>query len=93
MLSAGAMAQRATDVLDRGLVAMRTQGGVFCSWRMTGDEYFDVKYNIYRDGTKLNETPLNVSNFFDADGDRDSRYSVEAVGTLTGGGDVDEQLS
>ena len=79
MLSAGAMAQRATDVLDRGLVAMRTQGGVFCSWRMTGDEYFDVKYNIYRDGTKLNETPLNVSNFFDADGGRDSRYSVEAV--------------
>ena len=74
MLSAGAMAQRATDVLDRGLVAMRTQGGVFCSWRMTGDEYFDVKYNIYRDGTKLNETPLNVSNFFDADGHTHRRW-------------------
>ena len=33
MLSVGAMAQRATDVLDRGLVAVKTDGGIFCCVR------------------------------------------------------------
>ena len=79
MLAAGASAQRATDALDRGLVAMKTSGGVFCSWRILGEEYYDVKYNIYRDGTKLNSEPLDVSNFLDAAGTTSSRYSVEAV--------------
>ena len=66
MLSGTASAQRATDVLDRGLVAVQvkadsrklnTEGGIFCSWRMPAEEYYDVKYNIYRDGTKLNSEP------------------------------------
>ena len=42
MLSGTASAQRATDVLDRGLVAVQVkadsklnkEGGIFCSWRM-----------------------------------------------------------
>ena len=79
MLSVGAMAQRATDVLDRGLVAVKTDGGIFCSWRIMGEEYYDVKYNIYRDGIKLNSEPLDVSNYLDADGSTGSKYSVEAV--------------
>ena len=37
-----AMAQRFTDRLDRGLVAVQTTGGVYCSWRIQADEYFDV---------------------------------------------------
>ena len=79
MLSVGAMAQRTTDVLDRGLVAVKTGGGIFCSWRIMGEEYYGVKYNIYRDGTKLNSEPLDVSNFLDTGGSEGSRYSVEAV--------------
>lgn len=79
MVSVGAMAQRTTDKIDRGLVAVKTDGGIFCSWRITGDEYYDVKYNIYRDGTKLNSEPLNVSNFLDASGTTASKYTVEAV--------------
>ena len=74
-----AAAQRATDVLDRGLVAMQTDGGVFCSWRIPGEEYFDVAYNIYRDGVRLNDAPLEVSNFTDAGGTARSRYTVEPV--------------
>ena len=30
----GLKAQRPMDVLDRGLVAVKTSGGVFCSWRI-----------------------------------------------------------
>ncbi|MCI6337632.1 MAG: autotransporter-associated beta strand repeat-containing protein [Prevotella sp.] len=74
-----ATAQRFTDRLDRGLVAVQTTGGVYCSWRIQADEYHDVKYNLYRDGTKVNAEPLNVSNFTDASGSQGSTYTVKAV--------------
>lgn len=72
-------AQRFTDKLDRGLVAVKTTKGVYCSWRIQADEYYDVKYNLYRDGTKVNAEPLNVSNYTDASGSTGSRYTVKAV--------------
>ena len=59
-------AQRATDKLDRGLVAMKVSGGVYVNWRIPAEEYYDVTYNVYRDGVKLNDAPLSVSNFKDA---------------------------
>ena len=52
LVSMGANAQRFTDKLDRGLVAVKTTKGVYCSWRIQADEYYDVKYNLYRDGTR-----------------------------------------
>lgn len=72
-------AQRTMDKLDRGLVAVKTNSGVFCSWRIMGEEYYDVTYNIYRDGTKLNSEPLTVSNFTDGSGSTSNTYQVEAV--------------
>ena len=72
-------AQRFTDRLDRGLVAVKTTGGVYCSWRIQADEYYDVKYNLYRDGTKVNAEPLTVSNYTDASGSQGSTYTVKAV--------------
>ncbi len=68
-----------TDKLDRGLVAVKTGTGVLCSWRITADEYYDVTYNIYRDGAKLNTAPLSVSNYLDKSGSNSSSYTVEAV--------------
>ena len=72
-------AQRMTDLLDRGLVAVKTADGVYCSWRIFGEEYYDVNYNIYRDGTKLNAEPLAVSNFVDTGGTAGSTYTVSAI--------------
>ena len=71
-------AQRKTDVLDRGLIAIQTTNGVYCSWRIMGEEYYDVTYNLYRDGVKIAEG-LNVSNFTDAAGTSSSKYTVKAV--------------
>ena len=79
LVSMGANAQRFTDKLDRGLVAVKTTKGVYCSWRIQADEYYDVKYNLYRDGTKVNAEPLDVSNFTDASGSESSQYTVKAV--------------
>ena len=74
----GVSAQRKTDQLDRGLVAIKTNSGVFCSWRILGEEYYDVKYNLYRDGVKIAEG-LNVSNYTDAAGSVGSKYTVKSV--------------
>ena len=74
-----AYAQRTTDRLDRGLVAMKVSGGVYLSWRILADEYYDVSYNVYRNGTKLNEAPLSVSNYTDKGGSTTANYTVRAV--------------
>lgn len=72
-------AQRTTDLLDRGLVALPSGSGNFVSWRIFGEEYYDVEYNLYRDGVKVNSTPLTVSNYNDTGGKSTSKYQVAAV--------------
>ena len=78
LLTVGLQAQRTTDRLDRGLVAVQVTNGVYCSWRVLGEEYYDVKYNLYRDGTLIAEN-LEVSNYTDNAGSADSRYTVAPV--------------
>ena len=79
LMTVGTHAQRTTDRLDRGLVAMKVSGGVYVSWRVFGEEYYDVAYNVYRDGVKVNDEPLSVSNFTDKSGSTASTYTVAAV--------------
>ena len=79
VLTATAFAQRQTDHLDRGLIAMKVSGGVYVSWRILAEEYYDVTYNVYRDGTKITNEPLSVSNFTDKSGTTSSKYTVTAV--------------
>lgn len=71
-------AQRKIDKLDRGLIGIKVDAGVFLSWRIQSDEYYDVKYNLYRNGTKIAEN-LNVSNFTDKGGSVNNSYTVAAV--------------
>lgn len=72
-------AQRVMENLDRGLIAVKKGNGVYLSWRLLGQEWYDVDYNVYRDGTRLNDTPLTTSNYFDASGTASSSYTVRAV--------------
>lgn len=71
-------AQRTTDKLDRGLVAMKASTGVYLSWRLLGSEYYDVTYNVYRDGNLI-KSGLSTSNYSDASGNTTSTYTVSAV--------------
>ena len=57
-VAGGAQAQRQTDKLDRGVIAMKVSGGVYVNWRIPAEEYYDVTYNVYRNGVKLNDKPL-----------------------------------
>ena len=74
----GAQAQRVTDKIDRGIVAIPKGSGNLVSWRKFGSEYYDTKYNLYRDGALI-KSDLEVSNFVDAGGSASSKYAVEAV--------------
>lgn len=78
-VSTSLLAQRKMETLDRGLVAVKVSNGVYASWRIPGDEWFDVTYNLYRDGVKVNSEPLTVSNYTDTKGTASSTYTVKAV--------------
>ncbi len=74
------MAQRTTDVLDRGLVVVPAQsgGGNFVSWRIQSDEYYDVTYNVYSNGTLIAKD-LKTSNYSDKSGSASTTYQIAAV--------------
>jgi len=74
-----ANAQRVTDKLDRGLVAVPAKdGGYLVNWRKFGEEYYDTKYNLYRDGTKI-ASNLEAPNYVDKGGSSTATYQVEPV--------------
>ena len=77
-----ASAQRFTDKLDRGLVAVPTgssgnSNSNFVSWRRLADEYYGVKYNVYKDGA-LVASNLETTNY-SGNGSSTSYYQVAAV--------------
>ncbi|WP_339278310.1 rhamnogalacturonan lyase [Paenibacillus sp. FSL W8-0426] len=68
------------ELLDRGVVAVKTGQGVFVSWRLFGNEGSNVSFNVYRDGKKVNTSPItNSTNLQDANGTSSSTYTVRAV--------------
>lgn len=68
------------EKLDRGVVAIKTDSGVFVSWRLLATESQATSFNLYRGTTRLNSSPLsNVTNYTDADGTASASYSVRAV--------------
>lgn len=67
------------EKLSRGLTAVPTDNGVFISWRILGTDKSDFTFNIYRDGKKLNSSPLKASNFVDKSGSAESQYVVKVV--------------
>ncbi len=63
---------RQMEKLDRGLVAIKSGNGVYLSWRLFDSEDMiygsadeNVTFNVYRNGTKANSAPVNVTNYTD----------------------------
>ncbi|GIP44229.1 rhamnogalacturonan endolyase YesW [Paenibacillus sp. J45TS6] len=71
---------RQMEYLDRGVVAVKADTGVFVSWRLLGTEGSGVTFNVYRDGVKVNATPImNSTNLQDSAGTTSSKYTVRAI--------------
>src|SRR5690554_2335251 len=73
-------AQRQVEQLGRGLVAVNVADGVFLSWRMFATDARDDGFNLYRDGQKINSTPITgATNYTDSQGTTSSTYTVHPV--------------
>lgn len=68
------------EKLGRGVVAVKTNEGVFLSWRSLITDDKKLGFDVYRDGTKVNSDLITTStNYEDKSGTVDSRYVVKAV--------------
>jgi len=75
------MAARQMEALDRGLVAIpQANGQVFASWRVLGTDAESVSFNVYRDGTKINNEPITgATNLIDPGASATGKYTVSAI--------------
>lgn len=68
------------DNLGRGVLAVKADKGIFVSWRSLPTDDAELAFDIYRDGVKVNETPLTKkTNFTDPDGTVKSKYTIKAI--------------
>lgn len=78
--AATAVAAPQAEKLDRGLVAVKTANGVFVSWRSLEEDPATMTFDVYRDGEKVNTSPITRgTNLNDRKGTVDSKYVVTAT--------------
>lgn len=74
------MTAQQTEYLDRGAIALSTSSGVFVSWRSLDTDDESMTFNVYRDGTKVNDEEITKgTNLTDASGTTSSTYTIEAL--------------
>ncbi|RCW42083.1 rhamnogalacturonan endolyase [Paenibacillus prosopidis] len=72
--------KRQMEFLDRGVTAVKTDNGVFVSWRLLGTDPASISFHVYRDGVRLNDTAITSStNLLDPEGTTESRYTVTPI--------------
>ena len=83
-IATSALAQRPTDQLDRGLVAVQTgvagnSSSNLLTWRRLTNEYFGVTYNVYKDSIKV-ASKLTTTSYSDPkSATYNTQYQVAAV--------------
>lgn len=71
--------QRQMEALDRGLVAVKTNDGVFISWRLLGNEK-EVAFNLYKNGKLFKAlSAKEATNLTDKEGKLTDKYIVKTV--------------
>ncbi len=83
--TAGAFAASAItrnmENLDRGVVAIMTENGVYLSWRRLGTESADTNFEVYRNKEKITEGA--ITNYTDPDGTINDYYTIVCNGTMS----------
>ena len=83
--TAGAFAASAItrnmENLDRGVVAIMTENGVYLSWRRLGTESADTNFEVYRNKEKITEGA--ITNYTDANGTINDYYTIVCNGTMS----------
>ena len=87
MNAGSAGAQRFMEKLDRGLIAVKSGGGYYLSWRLFGTDPQDATFgfNVYKGSTKLNATPIIESTCYQDNNAGTGAYTVKPVTNGTEG--------
>jgi len=73
-------AQKQMERLNRGVVAVRTSSSqVYVGWRLFGNDPSGIGFNVYRNSTLLNATPITGSTNYVDNITTNSTYSVKPV--------------
>ncbi len=67
------------EKLDRGLVAIKTDEGVFLSWRYLGTDEANVVFDIYKNGEKIQSGVNTCTNYVDSEGTENDEYYITAL--------------
>ena len=69
------------ESLDRGIIAVKTSDtSVFVAWRLLGNDPDTIGFNVYRDDTKINSSPIiNSTNVVDKNATTGAKYHVVSV--------------
>lgn len=68
------------EKLGRGAIAMKTDAGMYISWRSLESDARLMSFDVYRDGVKVNAEPItNGTNFTDPAGTATSKYVIKAM--------------
>jgi hypothetical protein len=68
------------EKLDRGVISVRSGSGNLVSWRWLATDPDNVAFNVYRDGTKVNSSPLTgATDYLDNGASSSASYTVRAV--------------
>ena len=66
--------------LGRGAIATYTGSGMLVNWRWLINDVPNLSFNVLRDGTKVNSTPISgKTNLLDSKGNASSVYTVEVL--------------
>ena len=71
--------EQQVEALNRGLVAVKSQHGIFLSWRLLGTEDKNTTFHIYRDGQVIAGPIENSTNYFDSTGTTKNTYYIRTL--------------
>lgn len=78
-VSMTSLAAPQAEYLNRGVIAMKMASGVYVSWRSLESDAKSMTFDVYRDGVKVNDTPIvSGTNLVDREGTATSKYVVKA---------------
>lgn len=66
---------RFMEYLDRGLVAMKTDEGIYLSWRLLGTDDYDAAFDVYKNGARIAGV-TSTTNYIDRSGTEKDEYYV-----------------
>lgn len=73
--TAQAASTRYMEKLGRGLVAMKTDSGIYLSWRLLGTESYNTSFYVYRNNSLI-ATVSDSTNYLDTSGSVNDSYTV-----------------